>query len=101
VDRPRLNPKFPACANVARRLLAEVYGCKPGDLIPGEEELLACARQAIAAEREAREARRSPVVLVGDKAQFAVAMVEEIGGIFERPESGHEKAAPAAGATEA
>lgn len=83
MDRPKLNRKFPACAQVARRLLAEVYGCTPGDLIPGEDELLTRAREVIAAEREPREAHVL-VVINGSKAQFAVAMVEEIGGIFER-----------------
>ena len=69
MDKPRLNPKFPACAYVARRLLAEVYGCKPGDQIPGEEELVTRARE------------------VGEsdygKAGYVLQMVEEIGGIFE------------------
>jgi hypothetical protein len=72
-DRPKLNQKFPACAQVARRLLAEVYGCKPGDLIPGEDVLLAHARQ-VTANGETADAM---------KAVAAVTMVEEIGGIFE------------------
>ena len=80
-DKPRLNQQFPACAQAARRLLAEVYGCEPGDLIPGEDVLLARAREVVAAE----ENGTAIVVLVGSKAQLAVAMVEEIGGIFEKP----------------
>jgi hypothetical protein len=79
-DRPKLNQKFPACAQVARRLLAEVYGCKPGDLIPGEDVLLAHARQVIESWRaEGGNAAE------GTKADFAITMVKEIGGIFERP----------------
>lgn len=68
--KPALNPKFPACAYAARRMLAEVIGCKPGDVIPGEDELIA---------------RATPIAGTDDgKAFYALAMVREIGGIFER-----------------
>jgi hypothetical protein len=77
VDRPRLNQGFPACAQIARRLLAEVYGCKPGDPIPGEDELLARARQQVA---EAQPGGR--IGSADGKAEMALAMVREIGGIF-------------------
>jgi hypothetical protein len=77
--KPALNRRFPACAQVARRLLAEVYGCEPGDLIPGEDELLARARQVIDAEWGKVD---TAVVM---KANVAAAMVGEIGGIFEVP----------------
>ena len=82
MDKPRLNQEFPACAQVARRLLAEVYGCKAGDLIPGEAELLARARQVTEA-AATRTDTGLPVRLIGTKAEMALAMVEEIGGIFE------------------
>lgn len=85
--RPELNRRFPACAWIARRLLAEVYGCQPGDLIPGEDELLAHARTVIAAEKEAERTRRGLFRVVGGKAQYAVAMVQEIGGIFDRADA--------------
>lgn len=93
-DKPKLNQKFPACAQVARRLLAEVYGCQPGDVIPGEAELLQHARGIIETERQKAAARResSHVTLVGSKAVFAVTMVEEIGGIFERAAPGDQAA---------
>jgi hypothetical protein len=65
---PALNPDFPACAYAARRMLAEVYGCKPGDMIPGEAELIARARQVEGSD--------------DGKASYALAMVEEIGGLF-------------------
>jgi hypothetical protein len=71
------NPKFPACAKVARRLLAEVYGCVPGDVIPDEIELLARAREVTGEGRPANNL----AVLVDTKAELAVAMVEEIGGL--------------------
>jgi hypothetical protein len=71
----RLNPAFPACAQVARRLLAEVYGCKPGDVIPGEAVLLEAGRR-VADEPSDR--------LSQAKAIFAMAMAGEIGGIFEQ-----------------
>lgn len=77
MDRPKLNHGFPACAQVARRLLAEVYGCKPGDPIPGEDELLACARQRVAEERPSGR-----IGSTDGKAEMALAMVREIGGIF-------------------
>ena len=65
------NPRFPACAQVARKLLAEVHGCRPGGQIPPEDELL----------------RRAADVAAGDdtsaaaKAATALSMVREIGGL--------------------
>lgn len=68
------NPKFPHCAEVARRMLAEVAGCKPGDLIPSEAELLDTA----AAVRDGRVQAD-----FGDraKADVALAILDEIGGL--------------------
>ena len=64
-------PRFPACAQVARRLLAEVYGCQPGDVIPAEGDLLSRAHRVAAGD------------VPGDpaKAVTALAMVTEIGGL--------------------
>ena len=81
-DRPRLNQKFPACAQVARRLLAEVYGCKPGDLIPGEAELLAKAEQVAVRDQELTLGSGVDWFEAA-KARTALGMAEEIGGIFE------------------
>jgi hypothetical protein len=67
----RPNQKFPHCAQVARRLLAEVWGCKPGDLIPGEERLIERATQV----------RDRTIHGDADKAFVALAMLEEIGGL--------------------
>jgi hypothetical protein len=69
--RPR-NPKFPWCAEVARRMLAEIAGCKPGDEIPPEAELLRVA-SAVAAKCDDGVER--------SKAQAALAMLGEIGGL--------------------
>lgn len=70
------NPKFPACAQVARKLLAEVYGCQPGDQIPAEAVLLARAEEVAAWSTDwpagAFEAA---------KARTALNMVREIGGL--------------------
>jgi len=64
------NAKFPACAQIARRLLAEVSGCQPGDIIPSEDELLSVARAAAAED-----------FYTSGKARVALQMVEEIGGL--------------------
>ena len=95
------NPKFPACAQVARKLLAEVYGCQDGDEIPAEADLLARAREVAAAGGRGRAHDLDPRwvlavfggwreygvtpregVTLDDacKAQTALNMVEEIGG---------------------
>jgi hypothetical protein len=71
---PALNRKFPACAGRARWILAGVYGCKPGDPIPPEKALLA---------RAAEVAAGLDTFAVGEAAN-ALAMVAEIGGLFER-----------------
>lgn len=70
------NPRFPACAQVARKLLAEVYGCKPGDLIPGEDVLLAKAEQVAAWDTELVHGFYEAA-----KARTALNMVKEIGGL--------------------
>lgn len=75
-DGRRPNPQFPACAQVARKLLAEVCGCKPGDRIPPEAELLARAGQVAAWGQE------WPADAAGaGKARTALNMVREIGGL--------------------
>lgn len=65
------NPEFPACAQVARRLLAEVWGCGPGDQIPSEADLL----------RRAAEVRAAGSTAGAMKAAAALSMVSEIGGL--------------------
>ena len=66
------NPQFPHCAQVARKMLAEVYGCKPGDEIPPESVLLEAARAAAASER---------YDLAKDREVMALGMLDEIGGL--------------------
>jgi hypothetical protein len=69
------NPRFPACAHVARRLLAEVYGCREtGERIPDHETLIGRARQ-VAADPA------TEFTVDGSKARIALQMVEEIGGL--------------------
>ena len=68
------NPRFPACAQVARRLLAEVCGCRPGDQIPPEEELMARAEQAAAWGQDWPADGADAM-----KARVALNMVREIG----------------------
>jgi hypothetical protein len=70
------NAKFPACAQVARRLLAEVSGCQPGDTIPPERELLARAGE-VAAWGQDWPANAADAM----KARTALSMVREIGGL--------------------
>lgn len=70
------NPEFPACAQVARKLLAEVYGCQPGDTIPPERELLARAGE-VAAWGQDWPAGAADAM----KARTALNMVREIGGL--------------------
>jgi endonuclease YncB( thermonuclease family) len=70
------NAKFPACAQVARKLLAEVYGCKPGDQIPAEAELMARAEQVAAWGQD-----WPPDPEEAAKARTALSMVREIGGL--------------------
>ena len=74
------NPKFPACAQVARRLLAEVYGCKPGDQIPAEAELMARATQVAVWDKELTLGSGVDWAEAA-KARTALAMVREIGGL--------------------
>lgn len=64
------NPKFPHCAQVARRMLAEVAGCEPGDKIPAEADLLEAGRLVAAGRTSADQL----------KATMALAMLDEIGG---------------------
>jgi hypothetical protein len=70
------NPKFPACAQVARKLLAEVYGCRAGDQIPAEADLLARAEQVAA-----WDADWPADAFEAAKARTALNMVREIGGL--------------------
>jgi hypothetical protein len=65
------NPKFPACAQVARHMLAEACGLKPGDQYPPEDELL----------RRAREFADGDNGFARDRATMALGMLEEIGGL--------------------
>lgn len=92
------NPKFPACAYVARRLLAEVWGCKPGGEIPAEAELLERAREVAAAGSGGNVSSLIALAVPGGwhdygvaphdgatmddaaKAQTALNMLNEIGG---------------------
>lgn len=75
----RPNPEFPACAQVARRLLAEVCGCGPGDQIPAKADLLARARE-VAGEGDLTE-RFPGDIFEAAKARTALEMLEEIGGL--------------------
>ena len=93
------NPKFPACAEVARKLLGEIYGLQPGDSYPPEADLLARAREAAMAGNHGdvrdprivlavpggwRDYGVEPATWAGladaCKAQTALNMLEEIGG---------------------
>ena len=68
----RPNPEFPFCAQVARHMLAEAIGCKPGDRIPPHDVLIAAAREIVTSEAFS---------LAADKAHMALKMIEEIGGL--------------------
>jgi hypothetical protein len=74
------NPRFPACAQVARKLLAEVYGCKPGDQIPAEAELMARAEQVAAWDAELTD-YADVDIFEAAKARTALNMIREIGGL--------------------
>jgi hypothetical protein len=74
------NPEFPACAQVAHKLLAEVYGCKPGDQIPAEAELMARAEQVAAWDAELTD-YAGVDIFEAAKARTALNMVREIGGL--------------------
>jgi hypothetical protein len=67
------NQEYPACAQVARRMLAEVYGCKPGDPIPEGEVLISHAMRLVG---------RVPGTAISEKAAVALQMVDEIGGLY-------------------
>lgn len=82
-DSPKRNRRFPYCAEAARKLLCEAYGLKFGDKIPPADDLLAEARRLAALKWDEVDGDLSNNLKRWDSARAALAILDEIGGLFE------------------